>query len=187
MFEFATQQKKGKVQEFINPERILRSAPLTAGMTVADFGCGNGYYSVAAALIVGKKGQVIALDIMEDALSQTATLARLVGVPNVSTKQCDLEKLGTTDLPDTSCDLVIMSSLLHQVENKDNVLREAYRVLKTGGRFLVIEWMPEASFGPVGKDRLSKSETQKIVERFSFRPLADLPAGSFHYALLYEK
>lgn len=176
-----------QTQKFLDPEHLLASIPLGPDMTVADFGCGNGYYSVAAAKIVGKKGQVFALDILEDALSQTATLAKLNGIPNLTTKQCDLEKLGACDVPDTSCDFAIISSILHQLENKDNLLREAYRVLKTGGKLLIVEWQPTAAFGPDPKARLNAAQVKQMLEKFSFRPMAELPAGSFHYALLYQK
>ena len=172
---------------FLNPEQLLRLIPVEPGLIVADFGCGNGYYAVAAGVITGKTGQIFAIDILEDALSQTATLAKLVGTPNVSTKQCNLENFGACPIAETSCDLVIMASLLHQVKNKDNLLREAYRVLKTGGKILVVEWQATGPFGPPVSDRVSEDGTQKLLEKFSFRPLKKLPAGSFHYALLYQK
>lgn len=172
---------------FLKPEELLKAAGLAPGMTVADFGCGNGYYSVAAATQVGIKGQIFAIDILEEALSQTATLAKLARVPNVSTMSCDLEKLGSCDLPDTGCDLVILTSILHQTKNRDNVVREAYRVLKTGGKLLVVEWRPDAPFGPETADRVGQDEVDNLLTHFGFRPTKKLPAGSFHYALLYNK
>lgn len=178
---------KTKTKEFLNPEMLLRSVPLQTGMIVADFGSGNGFYAVSAATLVGAKGQVYALDILDDALSQTATLARLVGARNISTKQCDLEKPGSCPVADTSCDLVILASILHQVADKENVIREAYRILKTGGKILSVEWSPDAIFGPPVNSRVSKAETKKFLEKYGLRPVADLPAGAFHYALLYQK
>lgn len=172
---------------FLDPQKLLSTVPITSGMAVADFGCGNGYYSTAAAGMVGPKGQVFGIDIMEDALSQTATLAKIAGLRNISLRQCDLEQFGTCDLPETSCDLVIMASLLHQVKNKDNAVREAYRVLKTGAKILVVEWLPEAKFGPSPQDRLPITAIKSLLEKNGFRPLSELPAGTFHYALLYSK
>ena len=176
-----------KNKTFLNPETLLKEIPLEQGMTVADFGCGNGYYSVAAAVQIGVQGQGYAVDILEEALSQTATLAKLVRVPNVSTVACDLEQLGNCHIADTSCDLVIVASLLHQAKNLDNILREAYRVLKTGGKILVVEWKPDAAFGPEASARIHPDEAAKLLGRYGFRPTKDLTAGSFHYALLYQK
>jgi ubiquinone/menaquinone biosynthesis C-methylase UbiE len=156
-------------------------------MVVADFGAGSGHYAVASAELVGQSGEVFALDILEDPLSQIATSARLVGIHNISTQVCNLEKIGSCKLPDISCDLVIVSSLLHQVEQKDNVVREAYRVLKTGGKILAVEWTSEAGFGPPVGDRIKKEEVRNLLEKHGFRPVKELPAGSFHYAFLYNK
>lgn len=172
---------------FLNPQTLLSEIPLVSGMVVADFGCGNGYYSIAAASKVGQKGQVFAIDIMPDALSQTATLAKMEGLRNIVMRQCDLEKFGACDMPEISCDLVIAGSILHQMKNKDNAMREAYRVLKTGGQILVVEWLPEAKLGPASQDRLPASEVKNVLEKNGFRPVKELPAGAFHYAWLYSK
>lgn len=174
-------------EKFLNPEQILTAVPLRPGMIVADFGAGNGHYAAAAGKLVGKKGQVWAMDIMEDALSQTATLAKLEGLHNVSTRLCDLEKYGSCPVPEMGADLVIMSGLLHQAQDKDAVLREAYRVLKTGGLLLVTEWRPDAPFGPSAEVRLAPQQTRALLEQSGFRPSSELAAGSFHYALVYEK
>ena len=179
--------KTAKTKAFLNPDQLLRAVPLKSGMTVVDFGCGNGYYAVAAGAIVGKKGRVFALDIMEDALSQASTLARMVGLRNVSTEACDLEKFGSCKLPDTVADMVIIASLLHQAENKDNVIREAYRVLKTGGHLLAVEWNSDALLGPAPSVRISEKQVRELLEKHGLRPAGTLPAGAFHYALLYSK
>lgn len=176
-----------KTRQFLNPETLLKSVPIEPGLTVADLGCGNGYYSVAAGILTGRAGQVYAIDVMEDALSQTASLAKLVGIQNVTTKQCDLEKFGSCEIPETSCDLAIMSGIMHQVENKDSVIKEAYRLLKTKGRLLVVEWARESPLGPEKSRRIGKPELKTFLEKYSFRPMTELPAGSFHYALLYSK
>ena len=176
-----------QTKTFLNPEALLKEVGVEAGMIVADFGCGNGYYSVAAGSLVGKKGQIHSLDVLEEALSQTATLAKLVRLTNVATRLCDLETFGSSGLADGSCDLVIIASLLHQVEKTDEVVREAYRVLRTGGKTLVVEWKNDAPIGPEAKNRVPEKNAGVLLEKYGFRPISELPAGSFHYALLYEK
>src|SRR3989344_5278301 len=162
---------ENKAQKFLDPEKLLFSVPVTSDMVVADFGCGNGYYSVAAAKIVGKKGQVYALDILEDALSQTATLAKLNSIPNITTRQCDLEKLGACQIPDTSCDFAIISSILHQLENKENVIREAYRVLKTGGKLIVVDGSRLRRLGRKRKQESTPSKQNNCLKNLvSVRP-----------------
>ena len=176
-----------KTRTFLNPETLLRSIPLEPDMTVVDLGCGNGHYATSAGQLVGKKGQVHAFDLMEEALSQTATLARLQGIQNVSTRQCNLEKFGSCDLEEQSADVAILGSILHQLENKENLIREAYRLLKTGGQLLVVEWKKDSSLGPPLAERVSETEARAMLEANGLRPVRELPAGSFHYALLYVK
>lgn len=172
---------------FLDPGQLLESVPVRPGMVIADFGSGNGYYAVTSGQLAGNKGRVIALDIMEEALSQTATLAKLLQVHNVATQVCDLERFGSCQVEDTSCDLVIIGSLLHQVENRDNVIREAYRVLKTSGQILVVEWKETSPFGPPSVERVRESSVRGLLEKYGFRPERPLDAGSFHYAFLYQK
>lgn len=174
-------------REFVDPEKLLKAIPVEPGMNVVDMGCGNGHYAVMAGQLAGSKGQVQALDILEDALSQTATLARLHGIQNISTKVCNLELFGACGLPEQSTDLAIMSGLLHQLKNKTNALREAYRLLKTGGRLLLVEWTKDSPLGPAQSERLEEEGVRKLLEESGFRPVSSLPAGSFHYALLYTK
>lgn len=180
-------QNSSSASRFLNPELLLTAVPVVPGMIVADFGCGNGYYSVAAAALVGNKGEVHAIDIQEDALSQTSTLAKLMGLRNVVTKQSDLEKSGASDLEQTSCDLIMMAGVLHQAQKKEDVIREAYRVLKTGGKLLVVEWKPESALGPALSDRIEPAVAKAMLEKQGLRPINELPAGTFHYALLYQK
>lgn len=176
-----------QTQAFLNPDELLKEISLAPDEVVADFGCGNGHYAVAAAELVGSRGQVYALDVLDEALSRTAMLAKIKGCLNVITRLCDLEKLGSCPLEDLSSDVVIVGSVLHQVQNKENLLREAYRVLKTGGKLFLIEWESHSVFGPPKNARMTKNEIRNLVEKFGFRPLVEIPAGSFHYALLYTK
>ena len=176
-----------KTRQFVDPEKLLKAVPLEPNMRVVDMGCGNGHFAVTAGSMIGSKGQVEALDILDEALSQTATLARLRGIQNVSTRICNLELFGSCPLAEQDFDLVIMAGILHQLENPSNAVREAYRLLKTGGRLLVVEWTPESPLGPVASERQDKETIRRLLETHSFRPERELPAGSFHYALLYAK
>lgn len=186
-FCYGVKSKQSKTKTFLDPKALLLQVGLEEGMAVADFGCGNGYFAIAAAKMVGPNGQVYALDIQESMLSQTASQAKLERAYNVSTIQCDLEKSGSCGIDDQSNDLVIVSNLIHQTQQRENVFREAYRVLKTGGQVLVVEWGPDSPFGPPRAERIPESEIRDLLEKFGFKPVKDLQAGSFHYSLLYRK
>lgn len=160
---------------------------IKAGATVADFGAGNGYYPVAAAKLVGENGMVYAVDAKNEALEATMSAARHEGLKNIYTVRHDMELPGTP-IADSSCDGVVLSGILHLSHLRDNVARESYRVLKTGGRLVVIEWKKEPlPFGPSIDSRIAQADLPGILAASGFRLQAEIPADAFHYAMVFLK
>jgi ubiquinone/menaquinone biosynthesis C-methylase UbiE len=181
MFEFITKYR------FLDPSQVLAHAGIPRGAKIADLGCGNGYYPVALAELAGSDGEVYAVDVQEEALEATVSLARHRGLKNIYTIRHNLEKPGLK-IPENSCDFVVLASTLHQTKNQKNVLRESYRLLKTGGKLLVIEWKKVGlPFGPEISRRLSEQQTEELLTQNHFRYVSELPIDRFHYALIYIK
>ena len=68
------------------------------------------------------------------------------------------------------------------------MLWEAYRVLKSGGFLFIMEWNDtEASFGPEMSLRIPRQKLTEMLEERGFRPVKDIVAGDYHYALVCEK
>lgn len=180
------QQVKTKHQ-FFDPEKILAFAGLSRGSVVADFGCGNGFYPVATGKIVGDSGTVYAVDIVEESLQATVSAAKHATLANIHTIKHDLSLPGV-NIPDASCDAVILSGILHLEKLRKNVIRETYRVLKTGGKVLVIEWKKEQlPFGPNISQRVSEKQVQDLLVAAGLRFQSEIPADSFHYAMVFVK
>jgi ubiquinone/menaquinone biosynthesis C-methylase UbiE len=172
---------------FLDPEQILAHAGIERGETVADFGCGNGFYPVAAAKIVGQTGQVYAVDVKNDSLEATQSAAKHEGCKNVVTVHHDMEQPGVP-IPVNSCDAVILAGILHLAALQGNVMRETYRVLKTGGKVIVVEWKKESlPFGPNIVRRIAPREVIDLCAKSGFAYLHDMPADSFHYGLVFKK
>src|SRR6266481_5555862 len=125
-------QLKSKTR-FLDPLQILSFAGIAKGSIVADFGCGNGYYPVAAGKIVGQDGQVYAVDIKQEALEATMSAAKHQGLKNIYSIRHDLGSPGIP-IQENFCDAVILAGTLNLQKLQNNVLRETYRILKTGGR-----------------------------------------------------
>lgn len=106
---------------------------LLPSLTVADFGCGTGVLSVAMAEWAHK---VWAIDKNREALKRARARASRQKRRNVTFLEEDLHRLS---LPDASVDLVVISQSLHHVEQPEAVLSEAFRLLRPGGRVLVLE------------------------------------------------
>lgn len=173
---------------FVDPESLLRQVAIVPGATVADFGCGSGYFSIAFGRAAGKEGRVIALDVLPSALEAVASRAKISGVSQVTTKRVNLEKENGSGLDAESVDWVILKDILFQNKRKDMILREAYRVLRSGGSLVLMEWKDEdASVGPEAHLRISREELIGLVEKAGFSVQKELQVGDFHYAFLLGK
>ncbi|MBI4363366.1 MAG: class I SAM-dependent methyltransferase [Candidatus Doudnabacteria bacterium] len=175
--------------KFLSPDKVLFATGLTVSQTVADLGTGSGFYAVAAAKIVGETGNVLVVDILESALEHVSAEARLKFLRNIKTLRCDLEKpKSCLKIPDGSVDLVIMGNILHQIGSKDNLMTEAYRLLKTGGKLLLIDWNQKPStIGPPAKARISSEQARQLVLKFNFKLSREVDTDNYHYGMVFVK
>jgi SAM-dependent methyltransferase len=110
--------------------------PLRAGDAVLDLGCGAGVDAIMAARLVGPSGPVAALDLVPEMLARAQENARLAGVVNIQFREGSAEAL---PFPDNSFGVVISNGVFNLVVDKIQALREVFRVLKPGGRFMVAD------------------------------------------------
>ncbi len=173
---------------FVNPETLTAQLPQLPGKSVADFGCGSGFFSLAFAKAVGVEGRVFALDILPSSLEAVSSRAKTLGLSNVLAKRANLERDNGSSLPDASLDWVIMKDVLFQNKNKSVMLQEAHRILKAGGQLLVMEWNDhDLSFGPEQSLRVPEKMLQSLAAEHGFTFVQDLDAGDFHYAMVFRK
>src|SRR3990167_10225179 len=92
-------------EKFIRPEEFWRSLGLRANQTVIHLGCGPGFYLIPAASIVGAKGKVYGVDVLEHMVEEAGNRARRAGVENVITLiRANLENNRGSSLPDKIAD-----------------------------------------------------------------------------------
>jgi ubiquinone/menaquinone biosynthesis C-methylase UbiE len=130
---FSTEVQRDQVNE---AETVMNLADIRAGITVADIGAGEGYYTVRLAERVGKKGRVLAQDIDEKALQRLGRRVERERLDNVSIK------LGAPDdprLPTGSFDRIFMVHMYHEVSEPYAFLWRMRPALRPGGRVIVVD------------------------------------------------
>lgn len=173
---------------FLNPKEAIGILKLAYGQRVVDLGAGSGHYVFEAARAVGEAGIVYAIDIQNELVRHVAKEARLRRLANVEAMVGDLEREHGSGLPDNSADAVIISNTLFQIEQKQILIKEAVRVLKNGGKLLIIDWKESyRGLGPQPEHIVKGGEIKKITEGLGCTLLEEIDPGAHHFGLLFKK
>lgn len=116
-----------------NPFRL---GTISDGESVLDIGCGAGVDTLIAAMMVGKKGRVIGIDIIPEMLRRARENLNKTSLGNVTFQEASGEDI---PLPDNSIDVVISNGVFNLIPDKPKALKEVFRVLKPSGRFMIAD------------------------------------------------
>ena len=172
---------------FSNPQKNIAEFGITDGMKVIDLGSGTGFYTIEAAKKVGPSGRVYAVDVQQDLLNKLKNSASLIGLHNIEIVWGNIEKIGGTKLRESIADRVILSNTLFQiaVEDRDNLALEVKRLLKSGGKLMVIDWEAGTPLSP--KIVVSKMLAEGIFQKNGFVLEKNFDAGDHHYGIIFKK
>lgn len=154
-------------REVLPPKETLLKMGLKADDTMADIGCGIGYFTTEGAKIVGRESTVYGLDISEEMLEemrQKAEKEELENIVMVKTEEYGLK------LQDEAVSYAFVVNVVHEVDDREKFLKEIHRILKDGGRIGVIDFeKKEMEMGPPLKHRISIEEMSELIESSGFR------------------
>ena len=167
---------------FLNPSTVLDMLDLKESFIAADFGSGSGGWVIPLSKRL-KEGKVYAIDILEEPLSALKSKVRLEKILNIETVRSDVER--TSKLLSNSCDLVLMTNLFFEVDEKKKVMEEGKRVLKKGGKLLIVDWKEDSPLGP--EKKVSISEIKKIAKEVNLGLEKEFKAGLYHWGLIFKK
>jgi SAM-dependent methyltransferase len=144
--------------------RVIEGLEIRDGQSVADLGCGSGYYTFLMAQRVGAKGTVFAIDIEPRMLQFVRARAQREGTTNVQPIQASTMD---PNLPAESIDLLLMVDVYHELEHPYEVMQKVRAALKPGGRVALVEYRgedPKVMIKPVHKmtERQIKAEMAAV-------------------------
>ena len=150
-----------------------------------DIGCGDGFFAIPAARLVGERGRVYALDVDSEAVDRLRRRAKKEGLTNLSLKVGQAEE---TVLCEACADIVFVGINLHDFRNPSKVLMNAKRMLKLTGRLIDLDWKKQPmEMGPPLEIRFSDKKAASLIKAAGFIIEAVKESGPYHYLIVAKQ
>ncbi len=158
---------------------IFRALGDVRGRSALDVGCGDGFFTMLAAQVVGKAGRVYAVDTDAQAIERLNRRAAELGFTNVKAVVAEAE--GTV-FCEGCADVVFFSIVLHDFHDPAKVLQNARRMLKASGRVGDLDWKKQPmAFGPPERIRFSEEKASELLKVAGLKIQNVNDVGPYHY------
>tara|TARA_Y100000758_G_C15730258_1_gene304423 strand:- start:25 stop:540 length:516 start_codon:yes stop_codon:yes gene_type:complete len=146
---------------------MLKHLGVQSGMKVCDMGCGNGYYSLRLAKLVGQKGQVLAVDIQPEMLT---LLRARAAKAEIDTIHPVLGTVADPRLPSKSIDVILCVDVYHEFSHPERMLRAMRESLAPNGVVVLVEYREEDPDVPIKPlHKMSKRQVSKELKHNGFQ------------------
>lgn len=167
----------------LDPYETLRALDVKPGMVLADLGCGPGFFTLPAAELVGPTGLVYAVDVQQEMVDALRSRLAQAEVKNVVVRRSSEVE---PSLPLASVDVAILAYMLHEVEQRAKFLLATKRLLKSGGRIVVINWKKtETPVGPPVDVRLAPEDVINDAKAVGLNLLDGHSLNDYDYLLMF--
>lgn len=179
--------------DFVDREAVFGVLELAPGMVLLDLASGVGNYTLAIAGSVGADSEIHAFDLWEEGIAELKRSAAAAGAGNVTATVADITRKIPMD--DGTADVCLIATALHDLGRDESnggggegALGEIARVLKPGGRLVVVEFVKaDGPPGPPKHVRLSPEELDALVLPAGFTREKTTPAGDHFYLSVYRR
>ncbi len=164
---------------------LLTNLGIKPGMTVGDIGCGNGFYSLKMAQLVGDTGKVLAVDIQKEMLELLDDRASEAGIKNIELIQ---GKIYDPKLPVGKLDLLLLVDVYHEFSHPEQMLNAMRKSLKPDGVIVMLEYReedPEVPIKPLHK--MSKKQVRKELEPNGFKLVREFDRLPWQHMMFFGK
>jgi ubiquinone/menaquinone biosynthesis C-methylase UbiE len=167
------------------PSKLLPALKIKPGSSVADVGCGSGYYSLKLSEAVGPKGKVYANDIQPEMLAIVREKMKAKNITNIEPIQCTV-----TDpkLPAGKVDMILLVDVYHEFSHPYEVMVELVKSLAPGGRVVFVEFRLEDPKVPIKLvHKMSKQQVLKEMEPHALKHVETLDTLPWQHVIIFEK
>jgi ubiquinone/menaquinone biosynthesis C-methylase UbiE len=164
---------------------MLTNLGVKRGMTVCDMGCGNGFYSLQLAKMVGEKGSVLGVDIQPEMLKLLRERMEKQGIENVTPI---LGSLHNPHLPKGQVDLILLVDVYHEFSHPAHMLDAMLDSLAPGGQIVLLEYREEDPDVPIKPlHKMSKKQVKKELTANGFKLVKEFDKLPWQHMLFFGR
>jgi ubiquinone/menaquinone biosynthesis C-methylase UbiE len=164
---------------------LLKALEVKPGQVVCDMGCGNGFYTLQLARLVGEGGRVLAVDIQPEMLHMLDERAKAEQIANIELIE------GTPvdpKLPDGEVDLILLVDVYHEFSHPEAMLKAMRTALKPGGRLALVEFRLEDPNVPIKLlHKMSKKQILKEIPPNGFKLVEQFDKLPWQHLMFFER
>ncbi|PQO30986.1 class I SAM-dependent methyltransferase [Bremerella cremea] len=166
-------------------QKMLENLGVKPGMTICDMGCGNGFYSLQLAKMVGNEGKILAVDIQSEMLRLLKARAEEQGIENIELVLGDIDD---PKLPEGKVDLIMCVDVYHEFSHPEEMLAGMRKSLKPDGMIVMLEFRMEDPKVPIKTlHKMSKKQILREYKLNGFQLAKEFDGLPWQHMMFFEK